>query len=135
MVHLDRNLKDTVIRICVPAPSDVTFVQFVVQVEPVESDLTLTLNGSNAPHLLPGGGAAFLAFLDNNCTKATPTPTPSPSASSTATPSPSASPVAMVLAQTGGLDLRFPLVGAVLLLLGSSLLLVAASRRRSSSTR
>lgn len=39
------------------------------------------------------------------------------------------------LAQTGGLDLRFPLIGLALLVAGAALLVVSATRRRSASER
>ncbi len=64
-------------------------------------------------------------------------PSPSPSASPPATspsPSPTASTTA-ALAQTGGLDFRFPLIGLTLLVAGGALYLVSASRGRSASNK
>jgi hypothetical protein len=61
----------------------------------------------------------------------TPTPMPTPTASQTSTPTPTTSPVAAVLAQTGGFDFRFPLAGLVLLVVGLSVLLLSAARSRS----
>jgi hypothetical protein len=71
------------------------------------------------------------------CATATPTPTPSasasasPSGSPSASPSASASPAAVAaLAQTGGFDFRFPLIGLTVLVAGVALLLVSVGRGR-----
>jgi len=53
-----------------------------------------------------------------------------------ASPTASASTVAAVtLAQTGGFDFRFPLIGLVLLVAGGALYLISASRGRSANTK
>jgi hypothetical protein len=134
-VHLDRNTSNKTFRLCVPAPPDTTFVQFVVQVHPVQ-DLSVTLNGSDVLHLGPGG-VSVLALLDNNCQMASPSPssTPTPAPTPTPTPAPSASAAATALAQTGGFDLRLLAVGVVVLLLGGILLLVSTRRGSPSSSR
>ncbi len=68
------------------------------------------------------------------CQKSTPTPTPSHSASATPSPSASANTVA-VLAETGGFDFRFPLIGLALLVAGGALYLISASRGRSADSK
>jgi hypothetical protein len=54
---------------------------------------------------------------------------PSPTATATATAT------ATTLAQTGGFDFRFPLIGVVLLVAGGALYVVSASRGRSAGTK
>jgi hypothetical protein len=82
----------------------------------------------------------------NTCPVPSPSPTPSASPSATPTPSPSASAPAspsaspsaattVVLAQTGGFDFRFPLIGLILLVGGGTLYVVSASRGRSTSNK
>jgi uncharacterized surface anchored protein len=84
------------------------------------------------------------------CTSAA-TPTPTPSATPTATPTPTSTPsggsgggtptatptanTAVPLAQTGGFDFRYPLIGVILLVAGGALLVVSANRGRSSASK
>ena len=124
-VHFGENVVDHTFAFCFPVPAGVTFTRFQVQVKPVESDLSVTLNGSSDLHLIPpsaGGGVAVLASLDNTC--ATP-----------ATPTPTATPSAMAVAQTGGFDFRLPLIGLAVIVAGLALYLVSAARGRPSTGR
>jgi hypothetical protein len=49
--------------------------------------------------------------------------------------SPTPTPATTTLAQTGGFDFRFPLIGLVLLVAGGALFVVSATRRRSAQTK
>ncbi|TMC11866.1 MAG: hypothetical protein E6J41_04680 [Chloroflexi bacterium] len=84
------------------------------------------------------------------CAQATPTPTPTPKATPTPTatatptsggsgggsPTPTASAnTTVALAQTGGFDFRYPLIGLILLVAGGALFVVSASRGRSAQTK
>lgn len=66
-----------------------------------------------------------------------PTATSTPSGSGGGSPSPSSSSATttVALAQTGGLDFRFPLIGLVLLVAGGTLYVVSASRGRSAGSK
>lgn len=64
-------------------------------------------------------------------TPTTPTPTPTQSTGGT----PTATATTLALAQTGGFDYRFPLLGLVLLVAGGVLFVVSASRGRSAGTK
>jgi hypothetical protein len=80
----------------------------------------------------------------SKCKASTPTPsTPTPTAPGTATPgggggagtpTPTAN-TAVPLAQTGGFDYRFPLIGLALLVAGATLFVVSVSRGRSTNTK
>ena len=116
-VHFGQNVVDHAFAFCFPVPAGVTFTRFQVQVKLVESDLSVTLNGSSDLHIIPpsaGGGVAVLASLDNTCATA-------------------ASTVAM--APTGGFDLRLPLIGLTVIVAGLALYLVSAGRGRLSKGR
>jgi hypothetical protein len=67
------------------------------------------------------GKPATVVGTTGACMVATPTPTPTVSTSPVAT-----------LAQTGGLDYRWPIAGLTLLVVGGALFVVAGTRRRSS---
>jgi len=70
-----------------------------------------------------------------SCEGSSESPPPSPPSSPPSSPPPSPpvnTSTDAVLAATGGLDLRLPLAGILLLALGASLVLVTLSRRRSS---
>jgi uncharacterized surface anchored protein len=89
----------------------------------------------------------------NGCTsQATPTPSPTPTPRATPTPTATATPTSggngggsptptasanttVALAQTGGFDFRYPLIGLVLLVAGGALFVVSASRGRSAQTK
>jgi hypothetical protein len=69
------------------------------------------------------------------CTPPTPTPTPTPTGGSGGgTPTPTAN-TTVALAQTGGFDFRFPLIGLALVVVGGILFVVSASRGRSAPTK
>lgn len=74
------------------------------------------------------------------CVKPPSSPSPSPSSSSggggggSPTPTPSAN-TTVALAETGGFDFRFPLIGLALLVAGGTLFLVSVSRGRSAGNR
>ena len=70
----------------------------------------------------------------HGCVAPTPTPTATPTSTPTAMPTASATPVA-ALANTGGLDFRFPLIGLTILVVGLALLVISASRGRSTPTK
>jgi hypothetical protein len=144
---LTKSLGEVTFDVKAPATKDTPFDQtkcflaitsgtsFVVQLVKVTDEKG---NPSDFQFLAPGGqpGHPFIDF-DNahsqpvkvgeagKCVGATPTPTATP------TPSISASPVA-TLAQTGGLDYRWPIAGLTLLVVGGALFVIAGTRRRSS---
>jgi hypothetical protein len=126
-VHFGQNVVDQASAFCFPVPAGVTFTRFVVQVQLVEPDLLVTLNGSSDLHLLPGGGAAVLASLDNTCTTA--------ASGGTAPPASQNQPAATSLASTGGFDLRLLLIGLTVTVAGLALYLVSAVRGRPSTGR
>jgi hypothetical protein len=121
---LQNNLNNAdVPNICFDNVTTTDFDSFKLDIEAVGDNLTV--NGHTEVALGP---------FDSNC----PTPLPSPSPSVPASPSPSPSPSAnttVVLAQTGGFDFRFPLIGLTLLVAGGALYLVSASRGRSAGGR
>jgi hypothetical protein len=115
-VHFGENVVDHTFAYCFPLPAGVTFTRFQVQVKLVESDLSVTLNGSSDLHIIPpsaGGGVAVLASLDNTC----------------------APPASTSLAPTGGFDFRLPLIGLTVIVAGLALYLVSAGRGRPSKGR
>jgi hypothetical protein len=118
-LKLENNLDNKVVNVCFETGSVTQFDEFKLKIEAVGSDLTV--NGETAVTLGP---------FDNTC----PTPTPTATATPTPTPTATASPVA-ALANTGGLDLRFPLIGLTVLVAGLALLLVSFSRGRSTPTK
>jgi hypothetical protein len=68
----------------------------------------------------------------DKCPAPTPTPTRTPTRTATPTATPSAN-TTVALAQTGGFDFRFPLIGLTVLVAGLALFLVSASRGRRST--
>jgi hypothetical protein len=63
----------------------------------------------------------------------TPAPTPTSTTTSTPTPTPTATAATTTLANTGGFDFRFPLIGLILLVAGGTLYVIGASRGRSTT--
>jgi hypothetical protein len=108
-------------------PQSSSIKEFTVVFEgSTNGDLTVTDSKGNV--IEKGAAVGDIAA----CTQTSPSPSPSPSTS----PSPSASASAnttTTLAQTGGFDYRFPLIGLTLLVVGATLFLVSASRGRSAS--
>jgi hypothetical protein len=104
-------------------------------------DMQLTVNGATTmtqvqfPSQTP---VTVITGLSLCTATSTPTPmTPSPSSSGGnggGSPTPSAN-TTVALAQTGGFDFRFPLIGLVLLVAGGALFVVSASRGRSADTK
>jgi len=109
------NLDDATSTLCFDGIETTKFDSFQLDVKAVESDLTV--NGQSEVKLGP---------FQNTCpTPATPPPT-TPTATANTT---------VALAQTGGFDFRYPLIGLVLLVIGGALFVVSASRRRSADTK
>lgn len=131
-VHLDRNLDDASIQLCFPDVATSNFDAFELDLKVVGSEFDI--NGKTEVKLGP--------FV-NNCPSPTPTPTAPPTATPSATPSggsgggspsPSASAnTTVALAQTGGFDFRYPLIGLILLVAGGALFVLSTSRGRSSA--
>jgi len=95
------------------------FAQFEVQVIPGDN-IDLGTGGVNVSQVF-------------ECPASTPTPpTPTASGSGGGSPTPTAN-TAVPLAQTGGFDFRYPLIGLILLVAGGALFVVSASRGRSSA--
>jgi len=124
-VHLDKDLTDKKLPpVCFEDVKTTDFDSFSLEIKP-DNAADFTVNGK---------AKVVLGPFDNVC----PTPTPTPTATPSATASPSASPSAnttVVLANTGGFDYRFPLIGLVILVAGAALFVVSASRGRSTSER
>jgi hypothetical protein len=109
------------------------------------SDLKITIgSGPNAPTITftaqsqpktPVGTTGTCSAAQSP-TPGTPTPTSSGGGNGGGSPTPTASAnTTVALAQTGGFDFRFPLIGLVLLVAGGALFVVSASRGRSASTK
>jgi hypothetical protein len=106
------------------------------------SDLKITIgSGPNAPTITftaqsqpetPVGTTGTCSAAQSP-TPGTPTPTPT-GGNGGGSPTPSAN-TTVALAQTGGFDFRFPLIGLVLLVAGGALFVVSASRGRSADTK
>jgi len=139
------------ITICFPAITGISATSFDVKIMKVTSDSAGTMPADLAIHLpnnvtvqFPRDTPFKVATVDK-CTAPTPTPTATPTATPTPTPSggsgggspsPSASAnTTVALAQTGGFDFRYPLIGLVLLVAGGALFVVSASRGRSSASK
>lgn len=125
-VHLNDNLDAKKIQVCFNDVKTSDFDAFELNIKPDNAE-DFDINGKTE--------VTFGPFA-NNCP--TPTPSPSPSSSASASPIPSPSPSASantvaVLANTGGFDFRFPLIGLVVLVAGAALFVVSASRGRSAS--
>ena len=133
----DNGLSNHQFQLCFDQVTTTSFDSFELQVQAVGSGLDV--NGKNYVKLGP---------FQNNCMQSTPTPTPTPTA--TPTPTPTATPTGggngagsptptanttAALAETGGFDFRYPLIGLVLLVAGGTLFVVSASRRRSAQTK
>jgi len=141
------------VTLCFPAITGSTATSFDVKIMKVTSD-----SAGNTPSDLvfqfpnnvtvqfPRETPFKVATVDKCAAAPTPTPTPTATATPTATPTPggggSGTPTpsasantTVALAQTGGFDFRYPLIGLVLLVAGGTLLVVSASRRRSSDTK
>jgi hypothetical protein len=91
-----------------------------------DADLTITFNGKD----IQFDKDHPLLVLDNIApcvTQTSPSPSPSPSASA------SAATTTTTLANTGGFDFRFPLIGLILLVAGGTLYVIGASRGRSTT--
>lgn len=87
-----------------------------------DQDLALTINDKPVDK-----GDVVLKGVAT-CTATSPSPSPSASASAPAA-TPSATPVA-TLAQTGGFDFRYPIIGLAVVVVGLGLFLVSMSRGR-----
>jgi hypothetical protein len=124
---------------CFQAITNSTATSFVVQIVKVTSDAA----GHNEADLTihtSGGDIVFGTSGQEPVTVGTtgkcvaPTPTPTPTSTPTPTPSSTTSPVAATtLANTGGFDFRFPLIGLILLVAGGTLYVIGASRGRSTT--
>jgi hypothetical protein len=89
-------------------------------------DKTITFKAVSQPATVVGE--------TGKCAPQTSTPTPAGGGAGTPTPTATAN-TTVALAQTGGFDFRFPLIGLALLVIGGILFVVSASRRRSSDTK
>jgi len=89
-------------------------------------DKTITFTAESQPATAVGD--------TGKCAPQTSPPTPAGGGAATPTPTPTAN-TTVALAQTGGFDFRFPLIGLFLLVAGGALFVVSASRRRSSDTK
>ena len=108
---------------CFPAVTG-TFDHFLIKYEGTVSG-DLTLKDSDGKEIKKGD-----TVLDNIApcvTQTSPSPSPSPSASA------SAATTTTTLANTGGLDFRFQLIGLTLLVAGGTLYVIGASRGRSTT--
>jgi hypothetical protein len=134
-VHLAKGLDNATVPVCFADVSAAGFDMFKIKIQAVGSQFDV--NGSTYTTLGP---------FNNTCSTQTPTPTPTPTATPTptptatsgATPTPTATATAettVALAQTGGFDFRFPLIGLILLVAGGALYVVSASRGRSASSK
>jgi hypothetical protein len=140
------------ITLCFPAITGSSATSFDVKIMKVTSDSAGNMPSdlafqfpNNVTVQFPRETPFKVATVDK-CAAA-PTPTPTPTAPATPTPTPSGgsgggspSPSAsanttVALAQTGGFDFRYPLIGLVLLVAGGALFVVSASRGRSSAAK
>jgi len=123
-VHLAENLDDATISICFDNVTASNFDAFELDLKVVGDQFDI--NGKTEVTLGP---------FQNSCPAPTPVPpTPTPTTPPTPTPTATAN-TTVALAQTGGFDFRFPLIGLVLLVIGGALFVVSASRRRSADTK
>jgi hypothetical protein len=117
--------------------ADVAFDSHVVCFKPQSSSIKeftvvfegatngdLTVTDSKGSAIEKGASVGDTAACAQTTTSPSPPQSPSPSASANTT---------TTLAQTGGFDFRFPLIGLTLLVVGATLFLVSASRGRSAS--
>jgi hypothetical protein len=127
---------------CFTAVTTGNFDSFVVKVTGVTDTKTtkaadihmdLTVNGAKQTTTVefPNETAVTVVTGISPCIANTPPPgngggTPTPTTSANTT---------VALAQTGGFDFRFPLIGLVLLVAGGALFVVSASRGRSADTK
>jgi hypothetical protein len=118
--------------VCLDNVTTSDFVSFKLQV--TAGDAGVTLADVTTPKVEKS--TVTLGPFDNSCPAMQTSPSPSPSPTTTTAPStsPTAN-TAAVLAQTGGFDFRFPLIGLVLLVAGGALFLVSASRGRSAGSK
>lgn len=136
------------VKICLPVITNSSATSFTVAIMKITSDKAgkmpadvdfqdVTVNGTaftGSPIVFTADQQTPVALTDSatRCEVAqTPTPTPTPTqtgGSGAGSPSPTAN-TATTLAQTGGFDFRFPLIGLVLLVAGGALFVVSASRR------
>lgn len=132
------------ITLCFPAITSSSATSFDVKIMKVTSDSAGNTPSDLQIKLQNGQTITFpretpvkVATVDK-CVASTPTPTPptptppTPGGGGGGTATPSAN-TAVPLAQTGGFDFRYPLIGLVLLVAGGALLVVSASRGRSSA--
>jgi hypothetical protein len=130
----ENNVKQTLQTCFDTSTIDVTkFSQFEVKVVPGPD---IDLDDSDITKTTPFECPASTPTPTPTAT-ATPTPTPTPSGGSGGgSPTPTASAnTTVALAQTGGFDFRYPLIGLVLLVAGGALFVVSASRGRSSAAK
>lgn len=128
----DNTFTDTA---CFKANTDASIKGFVVQIDMVTSDkagklpadLTIDLANNQSVSFGPSDQETTPVGTTGPCT-APPPPPMSPS------PSPSVQTVA-TLANTGGLDLRLPLIGLAVIVAGLALYVVSVGRGRSSAGR
>jgi hypothetical protein len=119
---------------CFQAITNSTATSFVVQIKKVTSDAAgmheadLTIHTSTGDIVFGASGQQPVKVgTTDKCVAPTPTPTPTP------TPSTSAATTTTTLANTGGFDFRFPLIGLILLVAGGTLYVIGASRGRSTT--
>jgi hypothetical protein len=118
----------------VSGDSSATFILKIVKVtqkdDKTPGDLSLELTNSNPPQTIqfPTEDNKPVEIKNLTLAQCPPPSTPTPTPTATATP-------VAALANTGGLDLRFPLIGLTVLVAGLALLLVSFSRGRSTPTK
>jgi len=117
-VHLEKGLDDAPVPVCFDKVTTTDFDSFKLDIKVVGSEF-----------LVNGKTEVTLGPFDNSC----PTPSPSPSTSPSPSASASAATTTTTLANTGGFDFRFPLIGLTLLVAGGTLYVIGASRGRSTT--
>jgi hypothetical protein len=120
-VHLDQNLNNAIVSVCFDNVTTTDFDSFKLDIKVVGPNFTVN-----------GGTEVTLGPFDNSCPTPSPSPSPSPSTSTSPSTSPSAT-TTTTLANTGGFDFRFPLIGLILLVAGGTLYVIGASRGRSTT--
>jgi hypothetical protein len=119
-----------------PGDSSASFTLKVMRVtlkdDTTLADLTITVASSHQVIVFNGNDedqpvAIEKVTLTQCLVQTSPSPSPSPSPSASA----SAATTTTTLANTGGFDFRFPLIGLILLVAGGTLYVIGASRGRS----
>jgi hypothetical protein len=127
-------------QLCFPAITNSNASSFTVKVVKVTSDSNGQHPSDLVIHLPNHNDITFDAEHQpstpvgdtDKCVAPPTSPSPSTPANSSPSPSPSAN-TTVALAQTGGFDFRFPLIGLTVLVAGLALFLVSSSRGRRST--